>query len=96
MAIINIMEKIVDSKIETYMADHDGCKCNTCIDDIRCLSLNSMPSKYVNTPKGELMSRVDQLLLRQNSVDLDIAVMKAIKIVTSNPRCENSEKNEKN
>ncbi|MCL2071412.1 MAG: late competence development ComFB family protein [Oscillospiraceae bacterium] len=87
MAIINIMEKIVDSKIATYMSGHDGCNCETCLNDIKCIALNKLPSKYVNTSKGELFSRVDQIMLRQNSVDLDFAVMKAIEIVKANPRC---------
>jgi len=87
MAIINIMEKIVDLKIEAYINDTNGCSCETCIDDIKCLALNKLPSKYVNTPKGELFSRVDQIMLRQNSVDVDFAVIKSIEFVKGNPRC---------
>jgi len=88
MAIINIMEKIVDLKIEAYMPDSGGCTCETCINDIKCLSLNKLPSKYVNSPKGELFSRVDQIMLRQNSVDVDFAVIKSIEFVRDNPRCK--------
>jgi competence protein ComFB len=88
MAVINIMEKIVEAKMDTYMVDYDGCGCETCKDDIKCIALNKMPSKYVNTPMGELFSRVDQIMLRQNSVDLDFAVIKAIEIVQKSPRCK--------
>ena len=87
MAITNIMEKIVEAKMETYMTDYAGCSCDTCAKDIKCIALNELPSKYVNTPQGELFSRVDQIMLRQNSVDVDFAVMKAIEIVQSSPRC---------
>jgi len=88
MAIINIMEKIVDVKLEKYLPESGCCSCETCIDDIKCLALNKMPSKYVNTPKGELFSRVDQIMLRQNSVDLDFAVITAIDMVKESPRCK--------
>jgi competence protein ComFB len=93
MAVINVMEKIVEAKMETYMSDYDGCKCESCVQDIKCLALNGLPSKYVNTPQGELFSRVDQIMLRQNSVDVDFAVMKAIDIVKSSPRCGSPKKN---
>jgi len=91
MAIINVMEKIVDTKIEAYIPTSGCCGCEVCIDDIKCIALNQLPSKYVNTPKGELFSRVDQIMLRQNSVDLDFAVIKAIEIVAKNPRCKSDE-----
>ena len=87
MAIINIMEKIVDMKLEKYMPDSGACDCEVCVADIKCLALNKLPSKYVNTPKGELFSRVDQIMLRQNSVDLDFAVIQAIDTVKESPRC---------
>ncbi|MCL1866878.1 MAG: late competence development ComFB family protein, partial [Oscillospiraceae bacterium] len=60
-----------------------------CIDDIKCLALNKLPSKYVNSPQGELFSRVDQTMLRQNSVDVDFAVLNAIESVKDRPRCKN-------
>jgi competence protein ComFB len=91
MAIVNVMEKIVDMKMETYMKDIEGCRCEVCLEDIRCLVLNKLPSKYVNSPKGELFSKVDQIMLRQNSVDLDFAVLNAIEIVAKSPRCKTRE-----
>ncbi|MCL1904371.1 MAG: late competence development ComFB family protein [Oscillospiraceae bacterium] len=86
------MERIVEAKIETYMPEYEGCSCETCINDIKCLALNKLPSKYVNSQEGELFSRVDQVMFRQNCVDLDIAVVSAIEAVKSKPRCENSKK----
>jgi competence protein ComFB len=88
MAIYNIMEKIVDMKLETYMPNSGCCMCEICVEDIKCLALNKMPCKYVNTPKGELFSKVDQTMLRQNSVDLDFAVLAAIESVKASPRCK--------
>ena len=92
MMIVNVMEKIVDAKLDTYLKKVEGCTCEACVNDIKCLALNKLPSKYVNSHEGELYSRVDQIMLRQNSVDVDIAVIGAIELVQKNPRCENSKK----
>jgi competence protein ComFB len=91
MAIMNVMEKIVDMKLEKYLPDSGCCTCALCTDDIKCLALNKMPSKYVNSPQGELFSKVDQTMLRQNSVDLDFAVIAAIDVVKKGPRCKKNE-----
>jgi len=90
MAICNIMEKIVDAKLETYMKTSKGCSCEECFNDIKCLALNKLPPKYVNSHKGELFSKVDQVMLRQNSVDTDIAIIGAMELVQSSPRCKKS------
>ena len=86
MAIINMTEKIVDARINAYIPKSGCCDCEMCIEDIKCVSLNKLPPKYVSTPKGELFSKVDQTV-RQNTVDVDIAVMNAIEFVRDHPRC---------
>jgi competence protein ComFB len=86
MALINIMEKIIDMKLESYMPDSGCCECENCLNDVKCLALNKLPPKYVSTHKGELFSRVDQTMLRQSSVDIDFAVIKAIDFVKEHPR----------
>jgi competence protein ComFB len=92
MALINMTEKVVDLRLEKYLPSFDSCDCEMCIDDIKCLALNKLPPKYVSTPKGELFSKVDQMMLRQNNVDVDIAVMNAIEFVMASPRCKHLEK----
>ena len=88
IALTNIMERVVQSKLETYLPDSGCCSCDICVGDIKCLALNKLPPKYVNTPKGELFSKVDQLMLRQNSIDVDFVVINAIDRVKDNPRCK--------
>ena len=48
-------------------------------------ALNSIPPKYVNSAKGELFGRIDSSKM-QNSVDIDIAVAKAISVVSASPK----------
>lgn len=86
MAIQNVMEEIVKNKILEVIKDKDCCKCEKCLDDIRALALNKLPSKYVSTSKGELFSKLAALKERQGAIDLNIAVVSAIESVAAHPR----------
>lgn len=86
MALVNIMEMLVEAKVEKYTGEMECCTCEMCINDIKCLALNRLSPKYVSTRKGELFSRVDQTMLRQSSVDIDFAVIQAIDFVKAHPR----------
>ena len=48
------------------------------------LALNALKPKYVNSHKGELFSRLDTTKY-QNTIDIDVAVTKAITTVSSRP-----------
>lgn len=84
MAVVNIMETIVAEKLDFQLKDYDCCKCSDCRNDMLAYALNIIPSKYVNSAKGELFGRIDSTKL-QNSVDIDIAIAKAINIVSASP-----------
>jgi len=87
MAFINMMEKMVDIRIdERYKVDKDHCECEQCREDIKCIALNNLPPKYVSTSKGELFSKIDQQMVRQNVLDIDMAVISAMEFVKKNPR----------
>lgn len=86
MSIQNVMEEIVNNKILEVIKDKDCCKCEKCLDDIRALALNKLPSKYVSTNKGELFSKLAALKEQQGAIDLNIAVVSAIESVSSRPR----------
>lgn len=84
MALVNIMEDIVRNKLSEMLKNENCCKCDRCIEDMTALALNKLPSKYVSTHNGELFSKVDSMV-RQNSVDLNIAVAEAISCVSKRP-----------
>jgi len=86
MALVNIMEMMVEAKLEKYLSEMECCTCDVCMNDIKCLALNRLSPKYVSTRKGELFSRVDHSMLRQSSVDIDFAVIQAIEFVKAHPR----------
>ena len=84
MALINISEAIVKERLDYHLSNYDCCKCETCYMDMLALVLNYIKPRYVNTRKGELISRVDATSL-QNSVDVDIAIINAIELVSHSP-----------
>lgn len=80
-----MMEKFVEQKLDDMLSTTDCCDCKECRNDIMAVALNQLPGKYVNTVAGELFSKLDSIT-QQNSVDIDIALLKAINIVCRNPR----------
>lgn len=84
MALINIMESIISEKLSEMLANEDCCKCERCIEDMTALALNKLPSRYVSTRNGELFSKLNSKV-RQNSVDINIAVAEAIECVSKKP-----------
>lgn len=84
MALVNTMEGLIDEKLRLMLEGEDCCKCERCIEDMKAIALNSLPSKYVNTRNGELFSKLDAGII-QNSADIAIAISKAIKKVAAHP-----------
>lgn len=86
MGLVNTMEEVVDLKIKELLPLTECCNCEHCIEDIKCLSLNALPSKYVSTAKGELFSKLSQAMIKQHSIDVNIAVINAIEFVKTHPK----------
>ncbi len=84
MALVNIMENIVKDRLNEMLVGETCCKCERCMEDMTALALNKLPSRYVSTHNGELYSKVDALI-RQNNIDLNIAVAEAIACVSHRP-----------
>lgn len=84
MSLVNVMEKIVSERLNDMLQSENCCKCDRCIEDMMAFALNRLPSKYVSTFSGELFSKLSSTM-RQNSVDIDVAITSAIDCVSSNP-----------
>lgn len=83
----NYMEEIVDMMLDNIIKDLDVCKCSQCRDDIRAITLNMLPTKYVVTRQGEAYSKTN-LLIQQFEVDVISSVTKSAQIVKDAPRHE--------
>lgn len=81
----NLMEDIVERKLNAMLPKLGCCDCDICRTDILCYSLNRLHPKYVATTQGELLSRIDSL-----SSTFDIAVIteitNAAEVVKKHPR----------
>ena len=92
MAILNVMEQLVDAKLAELLPKSECCKCEKCTDDIKAIALNRLPPKYVSTDAGELYTRVHSAMEKQNSLDINFAVYSAIDFVANHPHHDPSEK----
>lgn len=91
--VINVMEQMVDEKLEELLAKSDCCKCKQCVDDMRAIALNHLKPKYVSTDAGVLYTRVAASMEKQSNMDINVAVYNAIDIVSANPHHDLSENN---
>ena len=81
----NYMEDLVSKRTDGILKSMDVCKCDKCRLDIIALALNSLPSKYVVSAKGELYAKVSELE-QQFDIDVETAIIKAAFLVNENPR----------
>lgn len=84
MALVNVMESIIDEKLTAMLNDENCCKCDRCVEDMKAMALNQLPAKYVSTRNGELFSKLNALM-RQSSIDINVAISYAIKMVSERP-----------
>jgi competence protein ComFB len=81
----NYMEDCVLDMLVPVLQEINSCKCENCKYDILAISLNSLPTKYVVTKKGQLYTKISALQ-QQFDVDIIAAITKAAVIVSRNPR----------
>jgi competence protein ComFB len=60
--------------------------CDVCREDVLVYALNRLPSHYVSTVKGEVLSRID-IQVGQSRADATVAIMEGFRFVAANPRC---------
>jgi len=81
----NYMEDVVAHVLKNILPDLDVCRCEICQMDMMAYALNHLPPKYVVTPKGELYSKLSELM-QQAEIDVEVALAEAAKVVSRNPR----------
>ncbi len=82
--LVNITEQLVQKKVRELMPQLEMCQCEKCCLDACALILNQIPSHYVTTRKGELLTKLDACGY-QASVDLTVCVLQALKKVRATP-----------
>ncbi|MCL2874353.1 MAG: late competence development ComFB family protein [Defluviitaleaceae bacterium] len=81
----NYMEDIVDDLMIPILKSMEACSCDRCSFDIKAITLNSLPAKYIVTKKGKFYTKLESLQ-NQFEVDTIAAIAKAAEIVARFPR----------
>jgi len=81
----NVMEDYVILTLDRMLDSMDCCKCEQCRLDIASYALNRLPSKYVATTQGELMTKLCSMDT-QFEANVMSEITKAVKIVKEKPR----------
>lgn len=81
----NLMEEIVEQRLDGIIDKLGVCKCEKCRKDIMCYALNHLPTKYVASEKGEVISRVNSL---DSGFDMSVVaeISYAAQVVGNNPK----------
>ena len=83
----NYSEDEVTKLLDTILMKYDDiCKCEKCKLDIKALALNSLSTKYTVSEQGELYTSALAEVNKQQTIDVTMAITKAIEIVSANPK----------
>lgn len=82
---INVMERLVEERLEKYVKRFGLCSCPRCLADVRALALSRLPAKYVVLPAS---SAAPMMSLYQAKFDSMVIaqVIQACKTVMESPR----------
>jgi competence protein ComFB len=80
----NIMEDLVEVKLDELMRSAGMCCCERCHADVKALALNKLPPRYVVSTAGEVYSHFQELAA-QNQINITTAIVAAIRTVHLNP-----------
>ena len=82
----NIMEIIVEDYIKSVLEEYpDQCQCSICMADIKALTLNQLPPKYIRSAKGGVIVRANETNPSEK-VRILQAVAKSVEVVGRDPR----------
>jgi len=83
----NFSEIEVSKRLDTVLNGYDNiCKCVKCKLDIEALALNSLSTKYTVSEQGEIYANALAEINKQENVDVTTAIIRAIEIVSANPK----------
>ena len=81
---LNIMEHVVNSKVEEYMQKFDVCTCGRCVADVKALALTHLPAKYI-VVEPPAVSPLLNFYSNRFSQQIIVELTKACSIVKENP-----------
>ena len=85
----NLMEELVDMRIDDLMGAIDMCRCPQCREDVKAYALNHLAPCYVTSNKGSVFSRFTAQTA-QHQAEVASILVRAIEIVRKSPRHESA------
>lgn len=82
---VNVMERLVDERLEKYVKLFGLCSCPRCLADVRALALSRLPAKYVVLPASSVAPMMSLYQARFDSMVI-AQVIQACKTVMESPR----------
>lgn len=79
--LVNLMEKMVDDRLDDAITKFHCCKCDKCKKDVAAIALNRLKPRYVVADKISVLSEE-----RQTSSEVTTAIVQAILVVKAHPR----------
>lgn len=80
--VINVMEEVVLSKLDSALSRFQCCRCDRCKKDIVALALNKLPPKYMVLSQGQHPPDIDA----QTNAQVVTALIQAVIKVRAHPR----------
>ncbi|MCX4265301.1 MAG: late competence development ComFB family protein [Firmicutes bacterium] len=88
---INVMQALVEEKVDKCMAEADMCTCPRCRIDVTALALSLLPSKYVVLHANDTLPMLTVYANRYSAV-VTTQLMAACQRIKENPRHGNNDK----
>ena len=82
---LNVMEYLVEERLEKYVKLFGLCSCQRCLADVRALALSRLPAKYVVLPSSSVTPMLSLYQAKFDSMVI-AEVIQACKSVMENPR----------
>lgn len=80
----NVMEALVEDKVEKYMKMYGMCQCRRCTVDVKATALNGLPGKYVVMGRNEFIPRIS-VYEGRFAAAVTAQLLRACKLVSDNP-----------
>lgn len=81
---INVMQVLVEEKAPKYIKMFGLCQCSRCLEDVKALTLNHLPPKYVVLEKGDMIPRLT-IYEGKYSSDITAQLLHACRLVMDRP-----------
>lgn len=81
---MNVMQVLVEEKAPKYIEMFGLCSCKRCLEDVKALTLNHLPPKYVVLERGDMIPRLT-VYEGKFSSDITAQLLQACKQVMERP-----------